>query len=886
MSSEKNPEVVGCDASIMKDVWEIRERDLLQKQQQETERLSKSALSSINQDWTNRVAARQGGYKRAERKAKVSEAPGDDSSKTKRFSVRVSAPAPSRPGPQRPAPGKGQKGQDSGVGKAHRLKSLTTSQPSPMVWGKSWKFSKELPQSEESITPSNWGECWKFATRQPFTEAGKPWPNGPCQINHAALQLWEKPVLRVPEEEPSSTLCSHEWSESWRNANKGNKDNSSETGTPKYGLFTSLVESHRHNSDLYCSEWSNGWKSTKPSDNEDIAGSVAKAAPENRDNGQSSEWAGAWRLSNHHGITKTPEVRQVHSPEWFKSWSVAFPVQNSSEGSAIEGKADQHTSKEIVFADKRKSHRSFSDLEEEFKAFSEWAKSWQVIKNDNKPSPEIEKTLKTQPPKMEQAVRVQERPELCSSDAASKFSQLRQSVLFPARREVTHSVMLRLKDLEKASACPEWKDSWKMLKHQLRTTQRQRRVQPKPFDDQRAGEWKDSWKYTAPSLGNQTPEMWQKGWSATPQMRVNRAYNHFAPVELPKNGPAGERTWNESWRMSRRPLDANQRGSNTNPVSPPVWLPQRQRSPGDWQEAWRVSETQHRHDKPSYAQWVEAWKCSLFQSGNYQCNRRLMGTQWVSLALEIAAKRDVVSLQRAEKNVAQERCVDNVWAGSWKVGSMLKKGSADGKSNVQGGSSEYGSKWGMSFRMANPMPKTEEPWMKSSPNPCFYQVLWPNQRLSRGHDIKADFTNNIRVTKLWCGSQQFLQSFSPELCGQKAPGRATDPREILSKKTSFKKQMYVSLDRREKQQDQKWAGCHLLGKTQPKPKRGGAVKKVKVQEDSNEAQFEEAWGESWRVLLRPEALKNRPRSLRGWDEAWKMFLPPYQMLGGAKTRKV
>lgn len=45
MSSDKNPEVVGCDASIMRNVWEIREREYEQKINLEHERLEKSALT-------------------------------------------------------------------------------------------------------------------------------------------------------------------------------------------------------------------------------------------------------------------------------------------------------------------------------------------------------------------------------------------------------------------------------------------------------------------------------------------------------------------------------------------------------------------------------------------------------------------------------------------------------------------------------------------------------------------------------------------------------------------------------------------------------------------------------------------------------------------------
>lgn len=46
MSSEKSSETVGCNASIMKNVWEIREREYSQKLEKEQERLEKSALET------------------------------------------------------------------------------------------------------------------------------------------------------------------------------------------------------------------------------------------------------------------------------------------------------------------------------------------------------------------------------------------------------------------------------------------------------------------------------------------------------------------------------------------------------------------------------------------------------------------------------------------------------------------------------------------------------------------------------------------------------------------------------------------------------------------------------------------------------------------------
>lgn len=904
MSAEKNPEVVGCDASIMRGVWEVREREYNLKSQLEKERQEKSALPSINEDWAARLARRQGQYyKRVEKKAKPEEfADGDSAApKPRRVPVaRVPAPAPTQrapapnqraPAPQRglPAQAKGKKVQEQRPSKEQLLMNLTRTQPSAMVWGKSWRFNKDLAQREEGTT--DWGQGWMFATQQPYTETGKPWPNGPCQIDPTKLHLFEKPVFRVPEEEPLTwALCCDEWEASWKNANKPNTDSSSGQETAKYGFFASLIESHRHNSNLYNSEWSDCWMSTKPSDNELSFDSTKDAAMKTeKETKQNSEWAECWKISNHHGLTSTPQVHVCHSPEWSYSWRVAMMVQNNhhqSEGSAKEGcDKGQRKAGDFVFAGRDKSSHLLSDINKEFKGFSEWNMSWQVPKNDTKPSAEIEKTLKTEPPQMgqqqqQQPSKVQERPSSSTSDQASKFIQLKNSVLFRPRREVTHSMMMQMKDLEKVSAGTEWKESWKMLKHRLRAAQRQRRVHLMPFEEKREKEWKDSWKFTNQPLG-QNPEMWQQQWTTTPQIRYDRAreQNHFPHVELPKNGPTGERTWNESWRMSRRQLEASRRST-----APASWQPARQvlRSPGDWQEAWMVSETQHRRDKPSYAQWMDAWKSSAFQSGSYQCNQQLMGMQWLKDSLEIRAKKEIVSVQRAEKKMFHERVPDKQWVDSWKCGSMLQHGASDGQANIQqsksGVSNEYGSKWGMSFRLANPMPKVDQPWVKCSPNPCYYGFMWAKQKKNPDYyRINTQFTSNSRVFQLWASSPQFLQGAGTKAAGKAKPmGRPTDPRVIVTKDINLKKDLYSRLEKKDKQMDKKWAGCHLLGKTQPRPKRGGPEQTVSLEEDSS-VKFEEEWAESWRFLMRLEAVKRKVKSLKGWEEAWKFLVPLYKM---------
>ncbi|KAG7239043.1 hypothetical protein INR49_030243, partial [Caranx melampygus] len=101
MSSEKNPEVVGCDASIMKNVWEIRQREYHQKMQLEHERLEKSALPTINKDWANRSTAKLGNYRRVERKTKPAETHTDNDNvwKSKHPQVPPTLPRGAGPGP-------------------------------------------------------------------------------------------------------------------------------------------------------------------------------------------------------------------------------------------------------------------------------------------------------------------------------------------------------------------------------------------------------------------------------------------------------------------------------------------------------------------------------------------------------------------------------------------------------------------------------------------------------------------------------------------------------------------------------------------------------------------------------------------------------------------
>ncbi|XP_031138263.1 uncharacterized protein LOC116038183 [Sander lucioperca] len=969
MSNERNPEVVSCEASIMKNVWEIRAREYDQKLQQEHERREKSALSSINQDWENRLAARQGHYKRVERKPKPADNQTDSNNVWKSKLPQAAPTLPrgkgsgpiGRPGGQSrgfstPAPNsKDKKGQDNDFKRLQLLMFISQTQPSAMVWGKSWKYNKCLPlPAEGDEARSNWGQCWMFATQQPHTEADTPWLNGPNPnlMDADSLHLWKKPDYRMVESQDLDlSIPTEEWQMSWRKSGKNKMEDASSINgnVAKFGFFTSLVETQHQNEALSSSEWSESWKSTKPASQQDPF-SVSNdglmneyiAEKQDNDRGMSSEWEECWRLVNHHGCNESKLPQKSHNPEWADSWKAAMVVFNNHKNSDPSLRQDNsgtyedhsqlresHLHKVMLVSREQKHRDLYVQLCKEFNALSEWSKSWQVTKNNSKPCEEIEKVLKNLPPRMETALETQKVENNTKEHystlekADSCYEQLKHDVIYHPKKEFAQSKLRHLKHLENVMSATEWINSWKTLKHRMRMERRRMRPDPsRPFRGSEQGgdmkpntsEWKDSWKFTSQPL-RQEPEPWQQGWSSTPQIRVDhaRVQNHFAPVEHPKNGPTVERIWGESWRFSRRQhqsepgqgrAQTSQASSSVASHHPGVLQAQRRyaRSVNDWQVAWMVSETQFHHDRPSLTQWREAWRWSVFHTEHW--TEQVARENDVDVLMEIQPKREKISLQRAKAKMSRsfdnqmfrERYPEKQWEASWRAGSLLShQNSHYGSSGIPGKSlsgitqqqhttdNEHGSKWGRSFRIANPMPHMEQPWVESSPNQCHYTVMW-----SRGkniqNNINKNLSNNPATLKLWENSHRFLQGASAQIKDKtsKAP---VDPRVIIPNLAKSRKHLYSNTEK-EKQSEKKWAGCHLLGKTQPRPKRGRASGKTLKMEDKTAEKFFEEWVESWRLSVRPGGLKKQMpvKSFSGWDESWKCLIPPYPPINGPKAK--
>ncbi|TNN32634.1 hypothetical protein EYF80_057203 [Liparis tanakae] len=842
-------------------------------------------MLSITQDWTGRMAARQGGFRRAERKPPAAPTPADSGKVWKRklpqAGPQVGPGPPPGPGPHgRPGPHRGGSSTAAPRYKESRsgkrlplLASIGRTQPSAMMWGKSWKYNKSSsPPAGGAAAAATWGQCWMFAPQQPRSEPGTPWLNGPDAAEPQRLHLCgpasRPPASRAPDRRPAA----EDWQRSWRSSQHQKQEEDAScvdggrVGGP--GSFGSLLE------EAWSSpEWSDAWRCTRrPGGPED---------PEDPEGEASSTWSGSWKLGNHHGGT-APRAGSSAPSGWAGSWRSALSAPNNHAGAGPPEDHRRQGAFPLQAALLVCREQRLRELYAQLGAPAEWTASWQVAKNNSTPCEELQKVLKLSAPQREAA-----------SDGRSHKERPPESAESPTRREIYGPKRPGPPPQLDPRSPPEtlgseWKDAWKTLKHRRRAERRRMRPEPsRPFgargDGPDPSDWTGSWRSGCRSAG-QEAEAWQQGWASAPPPRVDRARDrdHFAPVELPKNGPTGERSWAESWRFLRRPgpgqqrLQPGQERSGTGPHLPGG--PGAQRRPSgaasDWQAAWTLSETPFHHDTPSLSQWRAAWRSSPHT--DLRADPADEGT-------ELRPQRD---LSRALRDpVLGDRPPEDRWRGSWRAGSLLSPtgGSSGGPGRSHAPQDQnqdpdptengHGSKWGRSFRLANPAPPTERPWAELAANPRRYAVLW-----ARAARAARAVSGHPAASRLWGNSHRFLQGAQ----NQDHPGSQGDPRVLVPNRTGTRVQLVCGAE--EKPSGKKWAGCHLLGKTQPRPKRGVASAKTRGPQDQNPDTLSEEWAESWRFSVRPGGLKTPGKSLTGWGESWRLRLPPYPPATGNKAR--
>lgn len=840
---------------------------------------------------------------------------------------------------------KDKRGQDKKINGMQLLMFITQTQPSTLVWGKSWKYNKSLRSPTESAI--DWGQCWMFATQQPCSETGKPWSNEPNVINPQNLNVWIKPDNRkMDSQQLNLSLPIEDWQMSWKKSDPCSKEDTNGENIPKSGFFTLLLETEHHDEVLHSSEWSESWRSTKSAIQQDPIsvpgdGILNECVARKQDKNQeiSSEWEECWRLVNHHCYNKSevPQHKKSQSSEWANSWQVAMVVVNKSQNSNPTLKKDDdfndhNQQKEPCFhkimpmSHEHKDNHLYLQHCKEFNGVSEWSKSWQVTKNNSEPCEEIEKVLKTLPPRAETALEFQLLDNnskvyfSTSEEADLQYEQLKHNIIYQPKSEFSQSRLFLLKYLEKNLPCSELRDSWRTIKHRMRLERRRLRINlPSSFKDSQKGgymkpaaaEWNDSWKFTCQPL-YQVLDLWQQGWSTPAQNRVARAkyQSHIVLVEFPSSEGTGEWSLKESWKFSRHQNRSEpgqekvqiHQGNCTSHNPDNSWTQGRHVTAiSDWETSWMVSETQLHHDKPSLTQWREAWKWSMYHTHWTESMRR---ENWVNESLEIEPLKGKTSMQRIkakmswsfDSQIFRERYHEKDWSPSWKAASLFSHQPSHFESSEisrqsisntiqqqHASASEHGCKWGKSFRLANPMPQVEKSWWESPSNHCQYTVEWSREKKIQ-NDIRNMCDNNTPNYSLWRNSHEFLQSAKVHNKEKRKLKGTNDPRVIITKTAKTRRHLYSNNDK-DKQLEKKWAGCHLLRKTQPCSRKVSSGKKLNPEDKTNE-QIPEEWEESWRFLVRPDSLKKQMsfKLLSGWNDSWKFLVPPYKPLNGPKAK--
>jgi len=498
-------EAMGCDANIVKNLWENRLKEKEDKMKVEEKRVQKSALQSINADWQERLDVRMGvkyapSKKKLQRSATIDVSqtdnsnpfankkplqppPGFKSSSGGGGKASLGSTGSSSGGSGRPS--LGSTGRSSSLSsqsmskdkkklpnknliKLQLLASIDQTQPSTMVWSKSWKYSKPLPKPEEGEeVASDWGQCWRLAVQQPHSEAVKPWPNGPNLVDPQGLSLWENHIHRMIESrELDLDLSTDEWQMSWKDSQRqteAGKSSSSQKGSddPKYGMFSSLEETQHQNEALCSSEWRDSWKATKPREESQHApsteptnGPIESHVDKKPKNGLPSS---SWKFMNHQLHYKSKQsssVQKCNHAEWEKSWRASVTVTNDLKKAAqapspMEHQKDihdVHDNKEEplhkviinMSASREGKYRDWlkSLLCDKPKPLSEWESAWKITKNDSEPSEELKKVLKAEPAKtqVEKVEKPKEQPSLTERTDPC-YEQLRHEVIYQPRMQ-------------------------------------------------------------------------------------------------------------------------------------------------------------------------------------------------------------------------------------------------------------------------------------------------------------------------------------------------------------------------------------------------------------------------------------------------------------------
>jgi len=868
-SRDNKVDTLGCAASLVKNVWESRLKETENKMKQEEMRVAMSALQSINAEWQERLEVRSGRSSRASsvgsgRHRKDSEGSDKDYSgrprldstgSTGSYSARPRLDSTGSVGSHSARPrldSTGSVGSSSGrprldsTGSSSGRARLDSTGSSSGVGGRGRLGSAGSLGKSNSLSGPGVGKDKK---KLPNKNLIKLQLLECIDQTQPSTMFWSKSWKynkSLPKPEDGEEVAST-WGQCWRLAVQQPYIEMSESAQPwpngpnvvnphDLSLWKNYIhrmkESRELDLDLSKDEWHLSWK-----DSHRQKGQAGKS----QRGGDHPKYGSSLEETQH-------QNEALCSSEWSDSWKATKPReeeedQHASPSEPTNGCIESHVDKKPKnglpstswkFMNRQLHYKSEQSSPVQNCNHAEWNKSWRTAvtvtnclkEAEHAPSP------------------MQHQKEIHDVHDNEEDPLHKVIINMSVSRESRYSNWLKSLLCDKPMPLSEWESSWEMTKNNSEPSE----------------ELKDV-------------------------LMAVPAKTQVQKVEKPKEQRSLTEKTNPPYEQLRHEV---------------IYQPRMQ---------FMVSDSDLLHDEPSLTQWMDAWRQPVFHTEHL--DEQLLQHSGTEPSMVIGHWRGKLPLEKAKAKMSQsfdshifrERYPEKHWSESWKATCLLSSSSGTTEQDTDGHVHEQSvapvieqaSEWGMQFRIANPMPHVEKSWVECSPNPSRHMVLFARGTRSRRQKLFvamcADHTEHkyfAQYFKVWGKSYSFLMGpggQATDKSSQSISKQQDDQWVLMSRNININHQyLYVNINQKNPD-GKKWAGGHLLCKTQPRPKKGSAPVKKAVAEDADTAEdtkFFEEWSESWRYVVQPQSLKKQvsAKNLSGWGASWKFLLPPYPTQNG------
>ncbi|XP_061118124.1 uncharacterized protein LOC133141574 [Conger conger] len=397
MSQNKSPEESICNASLIRNVWEIRTKSHTIKLKTEEERVSKSALKQINEEWQMRMTTERKAPPRLQQKSRHS-----DNTALQNYLNKPFLSYTSRNSEFSNSKLQNQRGLFSK--RVKNISDIYHDQPSLLKWGKSWKFSRPTLHMEEEAqakSVSDWGKSWKFSNLQPDLE-GQTWSEQDLYNDDLDFQQHNDTTFLSKEVKSNAfsrsqsfeeSLCLSEWEPSWKFSKHPSHEEESLSEEEQFNTSMDietdedmcqskgniLLDSYLHENEM--SEWRDSWKVSKPEETDyqsvELEPEEAVDHEFNEDETPVSKWCKSWMILYH----ELPKNKS-QSSDWSESWKLLHvPSQqendNHTDEDLSEESSDIDTFESMFLPTRDKMNMLLTSQD---CSVSEWSRSWEITK--------------------------------------------------------------------------------------------------------------------------------------------------------------------------------------------------------------------------------------------------------------------------------------------------------------------------------------------------------------------------------------------------------------------------------------------------------------------------------------------------------------------------